>query len=443
MLITNSTAQNAAEMSQKSVQNSDVVLSARGISKKFCRDLKRSLVYGVKDIASELSGLRGDNNDRLRKKEFLALNNVNLELRRGEALGLVGKNGSGKSTLLRIIAGLIKPDRGEVTVNGRVAPLIALGAGFNPVLTGRENVYANMSILGLSREEIRKRFDEVIGFSGIGDAIDSPVQNYSSGMQARLGFSSAIHTDPDILLIDEVLAVGDAKFRAKCHRKLSQLRREGTSFILVSHDSLSILAVCDTAIYLSGGKLILEGDSNSVVGKYEEDLFLGKGSHELSEMDGELTFPDRENKASGLQIKTISFKDESYNTLRHLLSGEPASLTVEGIAFENLRNVNLSVIVSCLSESGDEILALKSSFDGKSFEISRGKFTLQLKMPYCGLKIGIYSAKINLSSSGASVRSFDILDFIESFKFAVKNEEGVNKSSYYQPREWMLIDEEK
>ncbi|MEC4816626.1 MAG: ABC transporter ATP-binding protein, partial [Scytonema sp. PMC 1069.18] len=215
---------------------SDIVLSVHGVSKKFCRNLKRSLLYGVRDITSELLGLR-EKNDELRPKEFWALKDISFQLRRGEALALVGKNGSGKTTLLRIIAGLIKPDTGFVEINGRVAPLIALGAGFNPVLTGRENIYANMAILGLSNKEIDKRFDEVVEFAEIEDAIDAPVQSYSSGMAARLGFSCAIHTEPEILLIDEVLAVGDVKFRLKCSRKLSQLQNYGTSFILVSHNS--------------------------------------------------------------------------------------------------------------------------------------------------------------------------------------------------------------
>jgi lipopolysaccharide transport system ATP-binding protein len=164
---------------------SNVILSVDGLSKKFCRDLKRSLFYGVQDIASELVGAKRKN--ALRPSEFWALQNVDFQLRRGEALGLVGKNGSGKSTLLRIISGLINPDQGRVEVQGRIAPLIALGAGFNPVLTGRENIYANMSILGLSRQEINHVFDQVVDFAEIGDAIDSPVQSYSSGMGGTIG----------------------------------------------------------------------------------------------------------------------------------------------------------------------------------------------------------------------------------------------------------------
>ncbi len=240
--------------------DSEVVLSVQGVSKKFCRDLKRSLFYGVQDIANELLGIR-EKSEKLRKKEFWALKNVSFEVRRGEALGLVGPNGSGKTTLMRIIAGLIRPDTGSVEIQGRIAPLIALGAGFNPILTGRENIYANMSILGLSKREIERRFDAVVEFAEIEDAIDAPVQTYSSGMRSRLGFASAIHTEPDILLIDEVLAVGDSRFRGKCFRRLHELREQGTSFILVSHNLHSILSVCSSAVYLKTGEFIGVGDA--------------------------------------------------------------------------------------------------------------------------------------------------------------------------------------
>jgi lipopolysaccharide transport system ATP-binding protein len=250
----------------------DIVLSVQGVSKKFCRSLKRSMFYGLQDITAELSGLR-QTNETLRKEEFWALRDVNLQLRRGEAVGLVGANGSGKTTLLRMISGLIKPDTGSIWVKGRVAPLIALGAGFSPILTGKENIYANMSILGLSTQEIDEQFERVVEFAEIGDAIDAPVQSYSSGMAARLGFACAIHTNPDILLIDEVLAVGDARFRAKCERRLSELLSQGTSFVLVSHFFQGILNICQTAIYLSNGKLIASGNAREILDQYEQDLF--------------------------------------------------------------------------------------------------------------------------------------------------------------------------
>jgi ABC-type polysaccharide/polyol phosphate transport system ATPase subunit len=227
------TADSALEVAATPTE-SEVVLSVEHLSKKYCRHLKRSLFYAFQDIAAELFA-RGRMSHVLRTGEFWALHDLSFQLRRGQALGLVGANGAGKTTLLRLISGLIRPDTGSIRIKGRVAPLIALGAGFNPILTGRENVYVNMSILGLSRQDIDDRFQDVLNFAEIGDAIDAPVRTYSSGMAARLGFACAIHTEPDILLVDEVLAVGDIKFRAKCYRQLAQLREKGTSFVLVSH----------------------------------------------------------------------------------------------------------------------------------------------------------------------------------------------------------------
>ncbi len=289
--------------------NSEVVLSVEGVSKKFCRDLKRSLLYGVQDIAGDLTGIKRKS-DRLRTKEFWALDNVSFQLKKGESLGLVGKNGSGKSTLLRIIAGLIKPDLGTVKVTGRVAPLIALGAGFNPILTGRENIYANMSILGLSTQEIDERFDDVVEFAEIGDAIDAPVQTYSSGMAARLGFASAIHTEPEILLIDEVLAVGDVKFRGKCIRRLAKLREKGTSFIFVSHNSMAILAVSTSAVYLQKGRTLATGSPEKIIQKYEEDLFInGKLT-----ATGSISIPEKDSaESSGIDLLSICFQDREGN----------------------------------------------------------------------------------------------------------------------------------
>ncbi|MEC4819057.1 MAG: ABC transporter ATP-binding protein, partial [Scytonema sp. PMC 1069.18] len=328
---------NGQEVTEKQSHNdSEVVLSVNGVSKKFCRDLKQSLFYGIQDITYEVLGLQ-NNNSKLRSKEFWALKDVTFQLRRGEALGLVGKNGSGKSTLLRIIAGLIKPDTGFVEVTGRLAPLIALGAGFNPILTGRENIYTNMSILGLSNKEIDKRFDEVVEFAEIGDAIDAPVRSYSSGMAARLGFSCAVHTDPDILLIDEVLSVGDVRFRAKCQRKLGELRKKEVSFILVSHKAQQLMSICDKSVYLSKGQFVAFGDTNAIIHQYEEDLFGVKNQ----KSQGVIFLPDKpENDKIGFSLNYIRFKDVQGNNIDSLITGEAANLCLGFKANRKIENLN-------------------------------------------------------------------------------------------------------
>jgi lipopolysaccharide transport system ATP-binding protein len=247
--------------------NDDVLVKVDNVSKKFCRDLKKSLWYGVNDIAGEVFCRNGKRLD-LRKEEFWALKDVSFELRRGECLGLIGPNGAGKSTLLRLLNGLIKPDSGEISVRGRVGALIALGAGFNPILTGRENIYVNGAVLGLTKREIDKKLDEIIDFAEIGDFIDAPVQSYSSGMQVRLGFAVAAHTEPNILLVDEVLAVGDMNFRRKCMEAMKAKTKEGVSIILVTHSMHSLLDITREAILLNGGKIQFQGSVQEAVKKY-------------------------------------------------------------------------------------------------------------------------------------------------------------------------------
>lgn len=407
----------------------EVVISIENVSKKFCRDLKRSLFYGLQDIATEVTGGKRKS-DTLRKNEFWALNNVSFKLHRGEALGLVGSNGAGKSTILRIISGLIKPDTGTVKVKGRVAPLIALGAGFNPILSGRENIYANMSILGLPTAEIEKRFDEVVDFAEIADAIDAPVQTYSSGMAARLGFACAVHIEPDILLIDEVLAVGDVKFKMKCHRKLSELRKKGTAFILVTHNSHSILNICESSIYLKKGQLLASGDTEPVIRKYEEDLCLSGKENALGRM---VLSPKPRQKSNGLDIVSLCFKDEQDNTLETLFTGESAYLSVECKSYEHINNANLGMLVTALSGGEGLVLYMTSTSDNQELEIPIGKSEIRMYMPYCSMIPGVYSARIYIRNG---VYSYDI---VESFRFTVKANKTISRCQFYQPRTWQVL----
>ncbi|EGJ35013.1 MULTISPECIES: ABC transporter ATP-binding protein [Moorena] len=410
-------------------QDSEVILSVNGVSKKFCRDLKRSLLYGVHDIATELVGLR-QKDEKLRKKEFWALNDVSIQLRRGEAIGLVGTNGSGKSTLLRIISGLIKPDVGSVEVKGRLAPLIALGAGFNPILTGRENIYANMSILGLSKEEIDQRFDQVLEFAEIGDAIDSPVQTYSSGMAARLGFASAIHTEPDILLIDEVLAVGDLLFRMKCYRKLSELRDKGTTFVLVAHNPNSILSICDSAIYLQRGKLLAVGKAAVVMQKYDEDLFLDN----KQESQGAVFLKEKSpEESTGLDIIGVYFRDGQGNRIEYPMSGQPLYLCVKCKAHTEISHGILCFQIREIAGEGEPLLNLDSHLDNTILKIYNGLVELQLEMPYLGLRPGSYSSRVWVKKPPKY-----IYDHVP-LTFKVKSNSLMTQCQFYQPRKWKAL----
>jgi lipopolysaccharide transport system ATP-binding protein len=248
---------------------SSPVLKVQHLSKIYCRDLKRSLWYGVTDLTRELL-LQRQNRSVLRRDEFWSLQDVSFELQQGETLGLVGHNGAGKSTLLKLIHGLLKPDAGRIWIQGRVGALIELGMGFNPILTGRENIFVNAAILGLTRREVTQRLDLIINFADIGKAIDSPLQSYSSGMKVRLGFAIASLLDPDILLIDEILSVGDSSFRERCFDRLMNYKKQGGAIIFVSHNAAAVEAVSDRVMWLDNGKVIALGDPADVLERYEK-----------------------------------------------------------------------------------------------------------------------------------------------------------------------------
>jgi lipopolysaccharide transport system ATP-binding protein len=253
--------------------SNEVLVRVEGVSKIFCRSLKRSLHYGLMDSLSDILPVGKRKKDEsgepiLREQEFWAVKDISFELRRGERLGLIGRNGAGKTTLLKMLNGLIKPDKGRIEMRGRVGALIALGAGFNPILTGRENIYVNGSILGLSKKEIEDKIDEIIDFSEIREFIDSPVQSYSSGMAVRLGFAIATALNPDILLLDEVLAVGDYSFRIKCLNRISELARK-TTVLFVSHSADQVRWLCDLALYLDKGQQKYLGQVAEAFNLYE------------------------------------------------------------------------------------------------------------------------------------------------------------------------------
>lgn len=411
-------------MKHEGISNAPI-LKVCGVSKKFSRNFKKSLLYGLKDIFSELTISRPALND-LRDGEFWAVDAVGFEVGKGEAVALVGANGSGKSTLLRMISGLIKVDAGEINVCGRVVPLIALGAGFNQILSGRENIYVNLAILGLNKAEIDDAFEDVIEFADIGDALDAPVQTYSSGMTARLGFACAVHARADLLLIDEVLSVGDMRFRSKCYRKLAELRKAGTAFILVSHNTNAILSMCDRAIYLSKGKAVHSGEPYEVMSRFEEDM--------SSIPDGVSSPGIREDvKNYNIFIKEILLRTNGNNIADHLITGLNAKILVHVKCEKPEDKVILSAIIRELSGECETVLFLSSDNECFYFDLSEGEHELIMEMPVCGLSPGLYSAKIYVHKP-----PFYIFDAIESFVFRVKANDNWKQGLFYQSVKWDL-----
>ena len=225
---------------------------------------------------------------------FTALNNVTFDVAGGETVGIIGPNGSGKSTLLEIICGTLNPSRGDVAVTGRLAALLELGAGFNPAFSGRENVYLNAALLGISREEIDERFDEIVDFAGIGEFIEHPVSTYSSGMYVRLAFATAVNSEPEILIVDEALAVGDIRFQRKCFRRFQEMQNAGKTILFVTHSVELVQAHCSRGIYIKSGEIRALGEPKEVIQEYLEDLFgvVGDQESDSASEDVALGMPD-------------------------------------------------------------------------------------------------------------------------------------------------------
>jgi len=252
------------------MMNNEVLIRVEKLKKKYCRSLKRSMVYGISDICRDIVGMNNESN-KLRKDEFWSLSDISFEVKRGECLGIIGANGAGKSTLLKLLNGIILPDSGKIMINGTVSSLIEVGAGFHPMLSGRENIYINGSILGMSKTKIDQCFDSIVEFSELEDSIDMPVKHYSSGMYVRLGFAIAAHVNPDILILDEVLAVGDIAFVAKCFKYISSIKNS-SAIILVSHEMRNIARICDNVIFLEKGKVKRTGASSDVISAYRNEM---------------------------------------------------------------------------------------------------------------------------------------------------------------------------
>jgi len=370
------------------------------VSKRFCRSLKRSLWYGLQDLGSELGGRRHGGGGglpqssadvELRKDEFWAVKDVSFELRRGECLGLIGRNGAGKTTLLRMLNGLIKPDTGRIEMKGGIGALIALGAGFNPLLTGRENILINGSLLGHSKNQLKEKTEEIIDFSEIEKFIDSPVQSYSSGMQVRLGFAIASTLNPDILLIDEVLAVGDSAFRIKCYNKINRIK-DDSAIILVSHSMPQIGKVCNRGIVLEKGHQEEETkDINSAIMIYER---LNHTLNTISETASEIS-NIRVNLLDAKQgRKSIISTASSINNknITQIKQDHPYDLEVTMTNEKSARLI--SILISFSSQ--DEIPVCQCLSEPFFINGNGVPFTVNAGFTSIPLNTGIYSLSIHI-----------------------------------------------
>lgn len=403
------------------------VLSVRHVRKKFCRSLKRSLWYGVSDIAGDLIG-RQAAAPELRTDEFFAVNDVSFDVQPGESLALIGRNGAGKSTLLKMVNGLFRPDAGEIRVNGRLAALIELGAGFNPILSGRENIYVNAAVLGMTKREVDQKLDAIIDFAELDGFIDMPLKNYSSGMKVRLGFAVASQLEPDILLIDEVLAVGDAAFRAKCYRRLSELMEAGTAFVLVSHSHHTLLTVCDTGVAMDRGQVFASGQIRPTLESYEARMsqIVTDETVSTSVATSGADFPCR--------IDDVFFRDENGSVVAAPQTGRAASLCVRAFSPEPMDGVSLDVVIRSPDHGVSNVLGVTAGQDQQRRSIPAGAFEYRLALNPVGLPPGHYSAKLSLNREPLFT-----LAIAEGFAFNVASGVPLGDSLYFNARDWQVV----
>lgn len=420
---------------------SDVCVSVENISKKFSRSLKRSFIYGARDIGRAV--LRKGDDDSLQKSEFWAVRNISFELRQGESIGVVGLNGSGKTTLMRMISGILKPTTGKISVQGRIAPMLALGAGFKPVLSGRENIFLNLSLLGIPPNDIRARFDSIVDFAELWDAIEAPIGTYSSGMVARLGFACAVHTEPQILVVDEVLSVGDTRFRIKCRNKINELRKSGTSMLLVSHSAILIETLSDRCLYLQRGKAAAYGAPSEVMKRYQSDIAQSsKPAQEVTlslakspEKTEEKIIPDRHPTNRPLRITNIRFHQEALTENLFWMAGESGRIVVDVECLRGVEDISINLMIFDLEHQHGELSQfIVSNHDVGWLHLKTGNSEITLELPFIGLRPSIYRVKISISQGPLH----DILDAVDNLKVVVRGPRNADNCVYFQPRSWVV-----
>jgi lipopolysaccharide transport system ATP-binding protein len=381
----------------------------------------------------ELRNLSSAQNSDYELESYIwALNKINLKIKNNEKIGIIGKNGSGKSTLLKILSRITKPTNGTAIIKGRVASLIEVGTGFHQELSGRENVYLNGSILGMSKSEIDQKYDEIIAFSGVAKFIDTPIKRYSSGMRVRLAFSVAAHLEPEILIIDEVLAVGDASFQKKCLGKMDDVAKSGRTVLFVSHNLESIISLCDRVIWIDDGEIKGDGNPLQIVNQYLETI------NNISESQIDLTSINRDTNSSFQFSKLImmnqnNIKSSSFNVGDDLIIKLKYSLKDQ-----NLLKSNLQVKISIHNSTQTEVLNLNNEVSGYIHKLINKEGHVVCKIPHIPLGEGIYSINIEaIINSGAA----DVINNVGSFEIIPGDYFGTGvpnntKANFYCISEW-------
>ncbi|MBN2374679.1 ABC transporter ATP-binding protein [bacterium] len=349
--------------------------------------------------------------------EFWALKDISLTVDQGEVIGILGRNGAGKSTLLKILSQITEPTEGEIRIKGRVASLLEVGTGFHPELTGRENIFLNGAILGMTRSEIKKKFDEIVDFAKLEKFIDTPVKRYSSGMYVRLAFSVAAHLEPEILLVDEVLSVGDVEFQKKCSGKMNDVAKEGKTVLYVSHNMGSIAQLCSKAILLDYGKMVRFDAAQEVINQYI------KNTGTLAKT-GAIKITDRMYTTRGKKIKfsQVTMRDSRGNVCNNFLYKEDFSVEIDFDIYDNFERGVIGIGIRTLNGSLVTIAHNQDNNNGNIEDIARGSYKIKANFNNI-LRPGIYSLNIKAYEHIINGETIDVSDLIQ-FEIANSPKEG-------------------
>jgi lipopolysaccharide transport system ATP-binding protein len=371
----------------------EFAISVRGLSKRYVIDHQEQAT----SLAEATLGFLRNPFRASDKEEVWSLDDVSFDVKKGEILGLVGRNGAGKSTLLKVLSRISEPTRGEAHLRGRLGSLIEVGTGFQPELTGRENVYLNGAILGMTRREIKQRFDEIVAFSGVEKYLDTPVKRYSSGMYVRLAFAVAAHLDTEILLIDEVLAVGDADFQAKSVRKMAEVAKSGKTILVVSHNAATVEALCSRALLLRSGRVLKTGPVSEIIQEYNQ-MSAPAGSVEAGQT--RVVFSDR-----GSHFRSADIMDGTMTPTRVFKTGDDIIVDLEIDAHEVVHQPTVTVTVE--NTFGQRVVVARSPCNQRALPDLKGSRRIVCSLSQLAIAPGEYSIKLELGSEGVSLESIE------------------------------------
>jgi ABC-type polysaccharide/polyol phosphate transport system ATPase subunit len=397
-------------------------LSFDNVSKRYLVKQERLAASGSSSALNLLRALRRKNAD------FWAVRDVSFQIPSGQAVGIIGHNGAGKSTILKLLANITAPTSGEIVINGRLSALIEVGSGFHPELTGRENVYLSGAILGMRRREISAKLESIFDFAGVRQFIDTPVKRYSSGMYVRLGFSIAAHLDPDILLLDEVLAVGDAAFQAKCLDRISQMKQAGTTIVFISHDLAAVESLCDRVILMQRGSIIGDGQPREMIDQYE------RLASRVSLNAPPPTGPEHcEGKPA--EIVAIMISSDSEEGPQLFKTGEPLVLCVECEARTALEDVVIEIFF--YNQEGDLRCQFTTEYGDVAVNLTQGENRVEFRCPELPLNPGIYHLDATIRHRVAS--GGEEFDWKYRCAMLKVNPGKIVRGDFYAPHEWRIL----